>query len=247
MKYKVGQKVNISLAALYYGEHELKYVRIISLYDGVNFRWLENDDGDTCCYEGEECTIVSSTELPEQYRIVYGLINENGECPVFFQMTEHDLDICCFSKGDEGRNHYIIIMEHDTGKSGMYKTIMAVTHSQREAKAQFRESINKAETIAELTGEPYYKENGDGFAVWIKQDTSGGSVQLEMVKFFEDERKPSNQVFCTRDFVEDGTEYWSKGNWYEVVKWEPNGDCVIRHNHGIGTIYAEDFDEYFRR
>lgn len=54
-------------------------------------------------------------------------------------------------------------------------------------------------------------------------------------------------IFCVRSFVEDDIEYWSEDNWYEVIRWEPNGDCVIRHNYGIGTIYAEDFDEYFRR
>ena len=54
-------------------------------------------------------------------------------------------------------------------------------------------------------------------------------------------------VLCIRSFVEDDTEYWSEGSWYEVIRQEPNGDYILRHNYGMGMIYAEDFDEYFTR
>ena len=54
-------------------------------------------------------------------------------------------------------------------------------------------------------------------------------------------------VLCIRSFVEDDTEYWSEGSWYEVIRQEPNGGYILRHNYGMGMIYAEDFNEYFRR
>lgn len=54
------------------------------------------------------------------------------------------------------------------------------------------------------------------------------------------------EVLCIRNFVEDGDLYWSKGCHYEVVEMDDNG-YMIRHNFGgVGRIYAEDFDDYFK-
>ena len=53
-------------------------------------------------------------------------------------------------------------------------------------------------------------------------------------------------AYCFNSFVEDGTEYWSEGNWYEI-KSEDDDGFEMSHNYGIGFIYKEDFDDYFKR
>lgn len=55
------------------------------------------------------------------------------------------------------------------------------------------------------------------------------------------------QVYCHKDFVEDGVEYWSKGKCYDVEYYDGELKALCtRHNYGQGCIYDEDFDEYFK-
>lgn len=51
-------------------------------------------------------------------------------------------------------------------------------------------------------------------------------------------------VFCKASFVEDDTEYWSKGQTYQVLGKNSLG-LQIESNYGEGLIYPEDFDEFF--
>ena len=54
------------------------------------------------------------------------------------------------------------------------------------------------------------------------------------------------EVLCISGFEEDGNQYWSEGCYYELVGMDGD-DYMIRHNFGgVGRIYAEDFDEYFK-
>lgn len=54
------------------------------------------------------------------------------------------------------------------------------------------------------------------------------------------------QVYCTKDFVEDGIDYWNKGSYYNVRGYDKNnGGLILENNYGTGMIYDEDFDEYF--
>ena len=53
------------------------------------------------------------------------------------------------------------------------------------------------------------------------------------------------EVYCVRDFVEDGDLYWTNGCHYDVVG-EDSGDFLVKNNFGgVGRIYAEDFSDYF--
>lgn len=67
------------------------------------------------------------------------------------------------------------------------------------------------------------------------------------IAVFKEKTMENTYVLCIRSFVEDDTEYWSEGSWYEVIRHYSDGDYILRHNYGMGMIYAEDFDEYFRR
>lgn len=54
------------------------------------------------------------------------------------------------------------------------------------------------------------------------------------------------EVYCIKDFVEDGTVYWYAGSYYKVNgSDEQLGAFYIEHEYGEGIIYYEDFDEYF--
>lgn len=53
-------------------------------------------------------------------------------------------------------------------------------------------------------------------------------------------------VLCICNFVEDGNEYWSEGCCYEFIGMDGE-DYLIRTNfNGVGRVYAEDFDDYFK-
>lgn len=55
------------------------------------------------------------------------------------------------------------------------------------------------------------------------------------------------QVYCINNFVEDGIEYWSEGNYYDVEYYDGELRALcVKHNYGQGLIYDEDFDEYFK-
>lgn len=93
MKYKIGQKVNISVQALYEGDADFEYTNIYSDYDGDNKIFeLCNDTDELCCLDGEECIIDHIV-----YDGVYDLVNNNGETTVHFMLSEHDLDIAVFT------------------------------------------------------------------------------------------------------------------------------------------------------
>ncbi len=54
------------------------------------------------------------------------------------------------------------------------------------------------------------------------------------------------EVLCICDFVEDNTEYWSEGCYYEWIGTDGE-DYLIRTNFNAeGRVYAEDFDQYFK-
>lgn len=54
------------------------------------------------------------------------------------------------------------------------------------------------------------------------------------------------EVLCITDFVEDSEVWWSEGCYYEVVGMDGE-NYRIQHNFGgVGYIYAEDFDIYFK-
>lgn len=91
--YPSGKKVNISVHALYEGNANLEYTDIHTDYDGnYKFYGLYNDDGELCCLDGEECVVDHMI-----YDGWYDLVNNNGGTPVHFILSEHDLDIACFS------------------------------------------------------------------------------------------------------------------------------------------------------
>lgn len=93
MKYEIGQRVNISVKALYEGNANLEYTDIHSHYDGKDkFYELYNDNDELCCLDGEECIIGHIV-----YDDVYDLVNNYGETAVHFMLSEHDLDIAVFT------------------------------------------------------------------------------------------------------------------------------------------------------
>lgn len=58
--------------------------------------------------------------------------------------------------------------------------------------------------------------------------------------------KMITKVLCIKDFVEDGDLCWTKGCYYNVVEMDGD-DYLIEHNFGgVGRIYPDDFDDYFK-
>lgn len=54
------------------------------------------------------------------------------------------------------------------------------------------------------------------------------------------------EVLCICNFIEDDTEYWSKGCYYEFIGMDGE-DYLIRTNFNAeGRVYAEDFDKHFK-
>lgn len=49
---------------------------------------------------------------------------------------------------------------------------------------------------------------------------------------------------CVKSFAEDGTEYWSEGSYYLVLRSDEEG-YTMRHNYGVGFVYVEDFTLHF--
>lgn len=94
MKYKVGEKVCISVDAMINGDADMEYTDIVTEHDGDGtFYMLYNEFGELCCLDGEECMIdyVVTGTID-----IYDLVNDNGECVVHFMLSEHDLDIAVF-------------------------------------------------------------------------------------------------------------------------------------------------------
>lgn len=54
------------------------------------------------------------------------------------------------------------------------------------------------------------------------------------------------EVLCTEDFVEDGTVYWGKGCYYELVGMDGENYLIRNEFNAVGCIYADDFDDYFK-
>lgn len=56
-------------------------------------------------------------------------------------------------------------------------------------------------------------------------------------------------VFCTKTYIEDDVEYWTKGCYYDAIKHR-DGNWSIKTNvgniGGIGPAFMiNDFDEFF--
>lgn len=93
-KYKVREKICISIDAMINGNADMDYVDIITDHDGdETFYMLLNESGEVCCLDGEECIIDHIITTTEN---IFDLVNNNGEKSVHFLLSEKDLGIAVF-------------------------------------------------------------------------------------------------------------------------------------------------------
>ena len=93
MKYKVGEKVGISIKTMVDSDADMRYVDVATNYDGEEkFYMLYNEHGELCCLDGEECMI---DHIVNGTTDIYDLVNKN-DIDVHFMLSEHDLDIAVF-------------------------------------------------------------------------------------------------------------------------------------------------------
>ena len=93
MKYKVGDKICISIDAMISEDADMEFVDIVTEHDEKEtFYTLCNEFGELCCLDGEECRI---DHIVNGTTDIYDLVNCN-DGDVHFMLSEHDLDIAVF-------------------------------------------------------------------------------------------------------------------------------------------------------
>lgn len=61
----------------------------------------------------------------------------------------------------------------------------------------------------------------------------------------------TKQVLCIRDYIDNGKELWTEGNYYELLEiYEDKSDddymYHIKTNDGYGYVFGDDFNVYFQ-
>lgn len=93
MKYKIGEKVGISIKTMVDSDADMRYVDVATDYDDEGkFYMLYNEYGELCCLDGEECMV---DHIVNGTTDIYDLVNKN-DIDVHFMLSEHDLDIAVF-------------------------------------------------------------------------------------------------------------------------------------------------------
>lgn len=92
-KYKVGQRVCVSIKELYDREEVLSFGNIVPDFDEFGDKQyydLYNEEGILACCDGEACIIK---EVTENYLV---LMNSEGESSVLFKLTTEEADKSIF-------------------------------------------------------------------------------------------------------------------------------------------------------